>query len=136
MIIRHVFFISLVFFLSMSPFAAGAKAISGCGAGCSMKSTMQTTHIRSGSKSQHVSQGCCSGNQRGACDFEKKRIFDLSYVATLTIRPDNHDTSGSIVTAVKELSFNHIHTQSITTSHSRALARSSPIYLMNLSFLC
>ena len=137
-IVLKAFCISLALFFSLSLFATGVKAFSvpECKDGSCMKSSMLVSRHGMEVKSPSASHGCCSGDQSAPCDFEKGQNSDVPEIAALTVRPDNYKTSCSLSGAINYFSNNPSPKNANITFRTRATARSSPIYLINSSFLC
>lgn len=137
-IVLKAFCSSLALFFSLSFFVTGVTAFSfaECKDDFCMKSSMSVSRHGMEVKSPSASHGCCFGDQSAPCDFEKGQNSDVPGMAALTVRPDNDKTSCSLSAAANYFSNNLSFPNANIIFHTRAIARSSPIYLTNQSFLC
>jgi len=135
-IIRKVLCVSLVLFLIHAPFAMAAEVPSVCKSECCMKADMKGHGSSIDSKLTALDVGCCSGAQDHPCDFEKSRHVDVSGVIMLRVRVDQPNLQFFIAAANDVFYQTPAKKGSGGQLHSRALPRSAPIYLYNLSLLC
>ncbi|MGB2689894.1 MAG: hypothetical protein WBC36_13005 [Desulfobacterales bacterium] len=135
-IIRKILCVSLVLFLIYSPFAMAAEVPSVCENKCCIKADTRGHGGSIDSKLTALASGCCSDSQDHPCNFEKRPNFDVSGVIMLSVRVDQPDLQ-FFIAEVNDVFFENPAKKGFGGQfHSRALPRSAPIYLYNLSLLC
>ncbi|MEW6673487.1 MAG: hypothetical protein AB1427_17475 [Thermodesulfobacteriota bacterium] len=124
----------LIPFLTISMFANGVAAKSSCNENTCLKMTVRTGPHHSGHMAEAAD--CCSRHQQVPCELERRQPDEMAVLGASALHFDNHRSVIFIHTAdyfPTNPSGNRQPDQRFTSVVS---ARSSPIYLMNLTLLC
>jgi hypothetical protein len=132
--IRKPICILLVPFLAISFFASGAAAKPSCNENTCQKMDVPTGHHQA--KTMALASDCCARHQQLPCELERRQSDELSVFTVSAFRLDNFQSVRIINSSDHSLLNPYTAREPDQSSLTGATARSSPIYLKNLSLLC
>ncbi len=130
----------LVVLVCLNLFAAFAlNGICGCGEGCTHCELLAIKHVKETKAMAHASQ-CCSvpayDDTALTTDSGKCRSIDISTQLTINAEPQTHNISVVAGLTLNQPASGHFEEEAILSNFLTPTTRTSPIYLLTLSFLC
>lgn len=132
--IKKVFCLTLIFFMGMSPFMAGAVVEMCSGnVGCPFCSSHHMGSEMS-ARPLNLDNSCCAGTE--ACDFEDNQTIDIAENLISALRTDDYGFVLLMPSSLDSIISPPHLTGFDPQLANRAAPFSVPIFLQNLSFIC
>ena len=135
MVTRKALQIAIVMLFSLGLFSTGAVANSVCGKACCMAAVKYDHGQVAGTNAASMPQGCCSETKDIPCDLKRGIVYSMPEASILNVRVEDHHPC-IVIIATNDLSGNYTFNTFIQQLFTEASARSTPIYLQNLSLIC
>jgi len=134
--IKKVFCFTLILFMGMGPFMAGA-AVEMC------SGNMDCPFCASHDMGPDISippfnsnNSCCAGTEKEACDFEHSPPIDISENLISVVRTVDYGSAFLMLSTLDSIIQPPVFARIASRLKDRAVPFPVPIFLQNLSFIC